>query len=288
MARRFSAPYQSEPFSGLATWARNLAVFSVIAVGVSILIVRFGFLEMKPAIATFFGALGLAALSILIGLAGFAAIWQNGTRGMSRILIAFVIDAVVLAYPAYLALQYRKLPPIHDITTDPIDPPRFEALGRLRTGDGANTAVYAGLYSAEQQRQAYPDIEPVELQIPVDRAYAITLQLVNKRKWLVIDERAPQPPRRIGRIEAVARTPIMGFREDVSIRVMPDGDDSRVDIRSSSRYFESDLGSNAARIAKLIDDINTAAEADALKPVRKAAPPPIKAPPKAPAKTVKK
>ena len=284
MARRFSAPYQSEPFSGLATWARNLAVFSVVAVAVSILIVRFGFLEMKPALATFFGALGLAGLSILIGLAGFAAIWQNGTRGMARILLAFMIDAVVLAYPGYLAWQYRKLPPIHDITTDPIDPPRFEALGRLRSGDGANTAVYAGLYSAEQQRQAYPDIEPVELEIPVDRAYAITLQLVNKRKWLVIDERAPQPPRRIGRIEAVARTPIMGFREDVSIRVTPDGEESRVDIRSSSRYFESDLGSNAARVAKLIDDINTAAEAAALKPVKKAVPPPTKAP----AKTVKK
>jgi len=284
MARRFSAPYQSEPFSGLATWARNLAVFSVVAVLVSILIVRFGFLEMKPALATFFGALGLATLSILIGLAGFAAIWQNGTRGMSRILLAFLINGIVLAYPAYLAWQYRKLPPIHDITTDPIDPPRFEALARLRSGDGANTAVYAGLYSAEQQRQAYPDIEPVELEIPVDRAYAITLQLVNKRKWLVIDERAPLPPRRIGRIEAVARTPIMGFREDVSIRVAPDGDDSRVDIRSSSRFFESDLGSNAARISKLIDDINTAAEAAALKPVKKAVPPPAKAP----AKTVKK
>jgi uncharacterized protein (DUF1499 family) len=285
MARRFSAPYQSEPFSGLATWARNLAVFSIIAVVVSILIVRFGFLEMKPAIATFFGALGLAALSILIGLAGFAAIWQNGTRGMSRILVAFVIDAAILAYPAYLLLQYRKLPPIHDITTDPIDPPRFDALARLRSGDGANTAVYAGLYSAEQQRQAYPDIEPVQLEIPVDRAYTIALQLVNKRKWLVIDERAPQPPRRVGRIEAVARTPIMGFREDVSIRVSPDGDDSRVDIRSSSRYFESDLGSNAQRVSKLIDDINTAAEAAALKPVKKAVPPP---PPKGPAKTVKK
>src|SRR6185437_9661727 len=284
MARRFSAPYQSEPFSGLATWARNLAVFSVVAVAVSILIVRFGFLEMKPALATFFGALGLAGLSILIGLAGFAAIWQNGTRGMARILLAFMIDAVVLAYPGYLAWQYRKLPPIHDITTDPIDPPRFEALGRLRSGDGANTAVYAGLYSAEQQRQAYHDIGPVELEIPVDCASAITLQLVNKRKWLVIDERAPQPPRRIGRIEAVARTPIMGFREDVSIRVVPDGEDSRVDIRSSSRYFESDLGSNAARVAKLIDDINTAAEAAALKPVKKAVPPPTKAP----AKTVKK
>lgn len=289
MARRFSAPYQSEPFSGLATWARNLAVFSVVAVIGSILIVRFGFLEMKPALATFFGALGCAGLSILVGLLGFAAIWHNGTRGMSRILLAFLIDALVLAYPAYLAFQYRRLPPIHDITTDPIDPPRFEALARLRTGEDTNTAVYAGLYSAEQQQKAYPDIEPVQLQVPAERAFAIALHLVHKRKWLVIDERTPRPPLRVGHIEAVARTPIMGFREDVSIRVVPDGDDSRVDIRSSSRFFASDLGSNAARIAKLTDDLNSAAEADALKPVKKAPPPP---PPKRAktvnAKTVKK
>jgi uncharacterized protein (DUF1499 family) len=284
MARRFSAPYQSEPVSSLANWARNLAVFAVVAVVVSIIIVRFDFLEMKPALATFFGGLAIAALSILFGLAGFAAIWQNGSRGMARILIAFLIDGAILAYPAYQALQYRKLPPIHDITTDPIDPPRFDALSRLRTGDGTNTAVYAGLYSAEQQRQFYPEIEPIELEIPVDRAYAIARQLVIKRKWTVIDEREPQPPRRMGRIEAVARTPIMGFREDISIRVVPDGDDSRVDIRSASRYFDSDLGSNAARVTKFIDDLNTAADADALKPVKKT---PV-APPKAPAKTVKK
>jgi uncharacterized protein (DUF1499 family) len=284
MARRFSAPYQSEPVSSLATWARNLAVFAVVAVLVSIIVVRFGFLEMKPALATFFGGLAIAGLSILLGLAGFAAIWQTGSRGMARILLAFLIAGAILAYPAYLGLQYRRLPAIHDVTTDPIDPPRFDALARLRTGDGTNTAVYAGLYSAEQQRRFYPDIEPIELEISAERAYAIALQLVNKRKWLVIDERAPQPPRRIGRIEAVARTPIMGFREDVSIRVVPDGDDSRVDIRSASRYFESDLGSNAARVTKFIDDLNTAADADALKPVKKTPVPP----PKAPAKTVKK
>ncbi|MEH2567663.1 DUF1499 domain-containing protein [Bradyrhizobium sp. AZCC 2289] len=279
MARRFSAPYQSEPVSSLATWARNLAIFSLVAVVVSIIIVRFGFLEMKPALATFFGALACAGLSILVGLAAFAAIWQNGSRGMSRILLALLIDAVILAYPAYLGLQYRRLPPIHDITTDPIDPPRFEALARLRSGEGANSAVYTGLYSAEQQRQAYPDIETVELEVPVQRAYDVALQLVAKRKWLVIDERPPQLPRRIGRIEAVARTPIMGFREDVSIRVTPDGEDSRVDIRSASRYFDSDLGSNAARVTKLIDDINNAV--DNAKPV-------VPKKPQAPAKTLPK
>src|SRR5437763_8554934 len=178
MARKFSAPYQSEPVSSLASWARNLAVFSVIAVLVSILIVRFGFLEVKPALATFFGALACAGLSILVGLAAFAAIWQNGSRGMSRILLAMLIDVAILAYPAYLAWQYRKLPAIHDITTDPIDPPRFEALARLRAGEGANPAVYAGLYSAELQRATWPDIEPADLDVPAQRAYEITLALV--------------------------------------------------------------------------------------------------------------
>jgi uncharacterized protein (DUF1499 family) len=277
MARRFSASYHPEPVSGLATWARRLAVFSAVAAVVSIIIVRFGFLEVRPALATFFGALGCAVLSILVGLAAFVAIWQNGSRGMSRILLAMLIDVAILAYPSYLAWQYRKLPAIHDITTDPIDPPRFEALARLRAGEGANPAVYAGLYSAEQQRATWPDIEPVDLDVPVQRAYEITIALVTKRKWLVIDERAPQPPRRIGRIEAVARTPIMGFREDVSIRITPDGEGSRVDIRSSSRYFESDLGSNASRVSKLIEDINTVAE-KAPAP-KKPVPPPKATPP---------
>ena len=63
----------------------------------------------------------------------------------------------------------------------------------------------------------------------------------------------------------------------------PDGDDSRVDIRSSSRYFESDLGSNAARVSKLMDDLNTAVDGDNLKPAKKPA-----LPVKPPAKTVKK
>ena len=259
MARRFNSSYEAEPVSALAAWSRRLAVFAAVAALVSIIIVRFGFLDVKPALATFFGALACAGLSILIGLAAFVAIWINGTRGMGRIVLAFAINAVILAYPAYLGLQYRKLPKIHDITTDPIDPPRFDRLARLRV-DGANTPVYAGLYSAEQQQATWPDIEPIELDVPVQRAYEVTTALIAKRKWLVIDETPPQPPRRIARIEAVARTPIMGFREDVSIRIAPDGEGSKVDIRSSSRYFESDFGSNASRVTKLIDDINAAAD----------------------------
>ncbi|UTD25628.1 DUF1499 domain-containing protein [Bradyrhizobium sp. WD16] len=268
MARRFHASYQDEPVSALANWARALALFSLVATVGSVVIIRFGFLEIRPALATFLGALGLAGLSILAALAGFAAIWHYGTRGTARILLALLIDAAILAYPGYLAWQYRTLPAIHDITTNPIDPPRFEQLAKLRTGDGVNPATYAGLYSAELQQSAYPDIEPVSMDVPPAKAFDEVLKLVQRRKWTIIDERPPQPPRNIGRIEAVARTPIMGFREDVAIRVVPDAEGARVDIRSASRYFEHDLGTNAARVAKLIDDLNDMADA-AAKPARK-------------------
>lgn len=281
MARSFSAAYKSEPISSLASWARRLAVFSLVATIASIAIVRFGFLEAKPALTTFFGALAFAGLSIVVAFAAFVAIWNNGSRGMSRILVALILDAVILAYPAYLFYQYRKLPAIYDITTDPIDPPKYEAIARLRGSEGANPAAYAGLYSAERQRIAYPDIEPVSLDVPALQAYETTLNIIKRRKWLILVDRAPQPPRREGKIEAIARTPIMGFREDISIRVLPDGEGSRVDLRSSSRYFDHDLGANAARLTKLIDEINE--QADNIKPVKKQ---PVQ--PKSLPKTVKK
>jgi hypothetical protein len=274
MARRFSAAYHSEPFSALATWARRLAMFSLVAAIVSIVIIRFGFLEYRPALATFFGALGVAGLSILVSFAAFAAIWQNGSRGMGRILVALILDVAILAYPAYLAYQYRKLPPIHDITTDPIDPPRFEALARLRVGDGANPAVYAGLYSAEQQRIAYPDVEAATVEVPPQKAYETALALIKKRQWRIVDERPPTAQRREGKIEAIARTPIMGFSEDIAVRILPDGPGARVDMRSSSRYFDHDLGSNAARIVKLVEDINELT--DNAKPAQKKQPTPAK------------
>jgi len=152
MAEGFSL-LQSEPVSSLAT-GRALAIFSVVAVVVSILIVRFGFLEMKPAWRLLRRARLRRAVD-LVGLAAFAAIWQNGSRGMGRICLAFLI-VPCCSLPA-TSLCNTAAAEIYDITTDD-DPPRFEALARLRSGEGP-TPRLCGLYSAEQQRIAYPDIE---------------------------------------------------------------------------------------------------------------------------------
>jgi len=163
----------------------------------------------------------------------------------------------LLAYPAYLGYRAYKLPWLYDITTDPIDPPRYEALARLRPRE-ANPITYAGLYAAEQQRAAYPDIEPLDEDAAPEVAFKAALAVVTKRKWIIIDRRPPTPARREGHIEAVARTLIMGLRDDVVVRVRGGPDGSRIDVRSSSRFGSFDFGSNAARIRTLIDDIDEA------------------------------
>jgi hypothetical protein len=257
MARRY---IPSEPTSRLAIWARRMAGFAFLAAFLAVLIVRSGLLENRPALATFAGALATAVVALLLALSAFVVIWMEGLAGIGAAVTAMLVSLALLASPAYLGIRAYRLPWIYDITTDPIDPPRYEALARLRVRD-ANPTTYAGLYAADQQRSAYPDVGPLGTNATAQAAYDAALAVVNKRRWRVVDARPPQAGRREGRIEAVARTPIMGFRDDVVIRVRAETDGARIDARSSSRYGAFDFGTNAARVRGLMNDIEDAIRA---------------------------
>jgi uncharacterized protein (DUF1499 family) len=263
MARR---RFAEEPASRLAVWARRFALFSLAACILSIIIVRSGMLEIVPALATFAAALLCAAIAIVLAFGAFIVIWREGLPGLRYAIVGLLISAALLAYPLYLGGKAYRLPPIADITTDPIDPPRFEILGRLRPR--GSPIEYAGLYAAEQQRVAYPDIEPIVVEANVQTTFSAALDVVTKRRWRVVDTRPPQAGRRDGRIEAVARTPIMGFPDDVVVRVRPSGEGARIDIRSASRYGRHDFGTNAARVRSLGEDIDDALAALEEKPQR--------------------
>jgi uncharacterized protein (DUF1499 family) len=64
-------------------------------------------------------------------------------------------------------------------------------------------------------------------------------------------ENAP-PGGRIGdgRVEAIDRTPVMRFPDDITVRIRPGAGQSRVDVRSASRYGRHDFGANARRIER--------------------------------------
>lgn len=264
-----------EPMSRLAIWARRCAFFSLAATVLAILIVRAGILEIVPALATFTGALLFAVVAIVLAFGAFVVIWKDGITGAAHAFGAIAIGGALIAYPAYLGIRAYQLPMINDITTDPLDPPRFDVLARLRP---RGTSEYAGLYAAEQQRRAYPDVEPLTVSTTPAAAYDIALQVINRRKWRVVVERPPAP-RRDGQIEAVARTAIMGFRDDVSLRVRPDSDGARIDVRSASRYGRHDFGTNAARIKSLLEDIDNRVSEIEEQKLEKPQPKPKKQPP---------
>jgi uncharacterized protein (DUF1499 family) len=261
------------PRSRLAVWARRLALFALATALLGTVIVRADLLEIVPALATVAVALALAGIAILLALAATVVIWKDGLEGFGAALTAVVIGLALLAYPGYLASKAYRLPAINDVTTDPANPPRLEALARVRPRQG-NPAAYPGAAVAALQSAAYPEIEPLVLAAAPQAVYEVAYEAVTNHKWRIIEARQPLPPprRRDGHIEAVARTAIMGFRDDIVLRIRAEGNGTRVDMRSASRYGSHDLGTNAARIASFLEEIEAAV--DALPPARRNPEPP--------------
>jgi uncharacterized protein (DUF1499 family) len=140
----------------------------------------------------------------------------------------------------------QRVPPIHDITTDSDDPPRFVDIVPLRK-DAPNATDYGGPDLAAQQQAAYPDIQPVTLRLPGSQAFAQARKAAEAMGWDIV---ASNPEE--GRIEATDTTLWFGFKDDIVIRIRSQDDESRIDVRSVSRVGKSDVGKNAQRIRAYI------------------------------------
>jgi uncharacterized protein (DUF1499 family) len=148
-----------------------------------------------------------------------------------------------------------NLPFINDITTDVAAPPQFAALAKVRTGE-ANPAPYPGERFAQEQQKAYPDLRTFHVDRGVEEAYELVEEAVRKLKWRVV---ASEPPAgklaRSGTLEATDLTAVIGFPDDIVVRV--EGNDTRahIDVRSASRYGRADLGQNATRVRRFLGEL---------------------------------
>jgi uncharacterized protein (DUF1499 family) len=108
--------------------------------------------------------------------------------------------------------------------------------------------------NAQVQRDAYPDIAPLDLALSPEETFALAQALVAARGWEVL---AADPEE--GQIEAIARSRVYGFVDEVAIRTTEIDAGTRVDMRSRSRIGRVDRGANAARIAAFLADLETRA-----------------------------
>ena len=226
-------------------WLRRLALGIALLAAVLLLAsgpgLRLGLWPLRTAfeLMRFAAYLGIAATA----LAAVALCIPRVRRGgVAALAAAFLVGAASAAGPLEFQRRARSVPPIHDISTDTASPPEFVALLPLRAG-ARNPPAYAGPESAKLQRAAYPDLAPILLAEPPEKAFARAVAAAEAMGWEIV---AREPA--AGRIEAVATTFWFGFKDDVVVRVAPAGGGSRIDVRSKSRVGRSDAGTNARRI----------------------------------------
>lgn len=165
------------------------------------------------------------------------------TRRFGAALVAVIVLAATLAllYSPWQQWQRaQQAPVIHDITTDLQNPPAFNALRNEREA-APNAVDYPGETTARQQREAYPNVQPLVVDAPAASVLAAAQAEVEASGWRIaaITENT---------IEATATTYWFGFEDDVVIRLTEQQDAVRIDMRSASRLGASDIGTNAQRI----------------------------------------
>ncbi|MEW6255528.1 MAG: DUF1499 domain-containing protein [Pseudomonadota bacterium] len=247
--------YLEERTSRLAVWSLRLALFAIPVTVLAAGLYRMDMLAFQPAVATLGLGLALALVGGLLAVAACISIWESGWRGFGKALGALAITLALVAGPAAVLARGWMLPPLTDLSTDPADPPHFRAMGFARPS-GANSILDPDPDMAALQRSAYPGIKPMDLDATPEEAFNAILALVRQRKWRILDAVPPRGGVRDGQIEAVAPTPLLGFRNDIVIRVRPTSKGARVDVRSASRYGVHDLGENAWRISRLMADLS--------------------------------
>lgn len=233
--------------SPVALLALALAVVSAGAVMLAGLGTRWGWWPFTTGFVVLrYGFYGAVA-ALLLGIVAVVRTRPgSGRRGLVVAVLAVLGGGVVTGELVRWLVRARSAPPIHDITTDMVDPPGFVAILPLRA-QAPNPATYGGAEVAQQQQEAYPDVQPVILTEPPARALADAAAVAREMGWEVVavDSAA-------GRLEATATTRWFGFKDDVVVRVRPVGEGSRVDARSVSRVGRGDVGTNARRVREFM------------------------------------
>ncbi|MCI0735482.1 MAG: DUF1499 domain-containing protein [Beijerinckiaceae bacterium] len=236
-----------EPYSKAAMLSRRLAVFSLAVAGLGILGVKSG-LDL---IAVLGGAAAIASLAALAALLAFVIIWRSGRKGAGQAFAGLVLAAFLLAYPAYVAQKTLRLPRLFDISTDIADPPVFSLSRAALAARGDTTPPGIALAIRKPQIKAFPQIQPILLDLDAQDSFDAVVKAIEENGWQIISKTRPGGRSGLGHIDAIAKSLILGFPSDITVRLRPLAGQTRIDIRSVARFGPFDFGAGPRNIANL-------------------------------------
>jgi hypothetical protein len=208
-------------------------------------------LPAQTGFAAFGAGVGLAALA-LPALAGAAAFASSTGKTWRRQALAAAAIPLLTVLVIVLPSLSRLNPPIHDITTDPGDSLQLPSdVAGLPNAVAPVEPPRAELLAL--QREHYPDLGPLETAEPPERVFLAALRVAEDSGWEIHSQDAAA-----GLLHATVTSRVFGFVDDVVVRVQPQAAGARVDVRSRSRFGQSDLGANAARVAAYLERLRGA------------------------------
>lgn len=241
--------------------ALALGVLAPLLIGIGIFCVRTGRLSLATGYQLMILGIAptLAFLAVILSVLGLIfALLIPPRKGAIMALVAFALGMATLFGVSQHRLGAAANPPIHDVATDWRDPLVFSPAMLKVRGDKANPVELAPVVSEGPQgsflgrpvamvnASTCPAATPAVLESDVPFAYNRARIAVMKFGWqIVTDDRAN------GRLEATARSLVLNLPYDIVVRVRPEGAGTRVDIRSISRFGETDRGANCQLVSRL-------------------------------------
>ena len=183
---------------------------------------RMGWWHFRTGLLLFAASGLIAILAAIVALIAWIRQRKQHRRRFGAITVT-LLSVAVAAFVGSTVLSARGKPAIHDISTD---------LGEVPE-------------TADQQRAAYADIQPIEVATPPKETFTRVASSARDLGWTIVSARPDE-----GILQASDTTPFFGFTDDVVVTVRAAGAGSRVDVRSTSRVGKSDVGQNAQRIRK--------------------------------------
>ena len=248
-----------EPVSRAAIWSPRVAWFALAVTLMAVLLIRIERAELGGGLAALATGLGLALAAGALSLLAFVRIWTEGRRGVGSAIRGLVLAAAVLAWPSWHGLSALRLPALTDVTTDIENPPAFSRSRAALEARGGRVPPDPPPEERAKQRGVYARIAPLTLDIPPEAAFPLVQKAAANRGWRVIEAVKPGGRFGVGRLEAVDRTFLLRLPDDVTVRIRPRADGARIDVRSASRIGRHDLGANAARIRRFLDELSNLA-----------------------------
>ncbi|WP_423065586.1 DUF1499 domain-containing protein [Devosia sp. CN2-171] len=225
-----------------AIWARRLGSLALPMTIIPILLHREQLVSSSDFAVIEAVAAAIAALAVLLALGAFARLWMTGDRGWGRAVSGLLFGLICLAPFGWFGYQALHYPMVNEVTTD-------IAVPLALTSDAQVAPTSAAM--RDKIAETFPNARTRSYPVDATEMFAIVENLVDARGWDVRVRRAPPTALDTGTINAIAMS-LIGWRDEVAIRVAGTAQGSTIDMRSVPLVRFHDFGENGRRIEEFL------------------------------------